>query len=142
MILKYRHLVRLIVVLVASCQSVSGQRHNQVSSEHADTAATVSFCELVSNPERYKGKEVTVRATYKYGFEWQVLYCLSCLDRGRVWLEIADDLDDASEKTLKRAPEGAGTVNLTVQGVLLSGGRYGHLNGYQYQFVAHRVRNV
>jgi hypothetical protein len=102
----------------------------------------VSFCDLVKNSQIYNGKVVTVRATYKYGYEWQYLYCLTCLDRGKVWLEIPSDLDDASVKALKRTPKGAGTVNLTVQGVFMSGGTYGHLNGYQYQFVAHKVSNV
>ena len=107
---------------------------------HSETQ--VNFCDLVKNPQLYNGKEVTVRATYKYGFEWQFLYCLSCLDGGKAWLEIADDLDDASVKALKRAPKGAGTINLTVQGVFLSGRTYGHLNGYRYQLVAKRVSNI
>jgi hypothetical protein len=107
---------------------------------HSETQ--VSFCDLVKNRQIYNGKKVTVRSTYKYGFEWQYLYCLTSVDSGKVWLEIPSDLDDASVKTLKRAPKGAGTVNLTVQGVFMSGGSYGHLNGYPYQLVAHKVSNV
>ena len=102
----------------------------------------VTLCELVRNPALYDGKEVTVRATYKYGFEWQMLYCLDCLDKGKAWLELPIDLDDASVKALKRAPRGAGTVNLTVQGVFRGGGHYGHQNMYSYQLVAHKVSNV
>jgi len=102
----------------------------------------VSFCDLVKNPRLYNEKEVTVRATYKYGFEWQFLYCLTCLDSGKVWLEIPSDLDDASVKALNRAPKGSGTINITVQGVFMSGGSYGHLNCCPYKFVAHRVSNV
>jgi hypothetical protein len=71
-----------------------------------------SFCDLIKNPQLYSGKEVTVRATYKYGFEWQYLYCLGCIDDGKVWLEIADGLDDASVKALKQAPKGAGTIKV------------------------------
>src|SRR5215470_4199764 len=98
------------------------------------TQSQVTFCDLVRNPELYNGKEVTVRATYKYGFEWQQLYCLECLDKGRAWLELPDDLDDASVKALKRAPKEAGIVNVTVQGIFVSGGHYGHENGYRYKF--------
>src|SRR6266705_1777133 len=90
----------------------------------------VTFCELVRNPELYDGKEATVRVTYKYGFEWQMLYCLDCLDKGKAWLEFPIDLDDASVNALKRAPKGAGTVNLTVHGVFMSGAHYGHENMY------------
>jgi hypothetical protein len=109
-------------------------------SGHPETQVT--FCELVRNPELYNGKEVTVRATYKYGIEWQMLYCLDCLDKGKAWLELPYDLADSSVKALKRAPKGAGTVNITVQGVFMSRGHYGHLGGYPYQFVAHKVSNV
>ncbi|HEX4538197.1 MAG TPA: hypothetical protein VH140_14695 [Candidatus Acidoferrum sp.] len=63
-------------------------------------------------------KEVAVRATYKYGYEWSYLYCLSCMDKGRVWLEFPFELDASATKALKRGPKGAGTVNVTVQGTL------------------------
>lgn len=102
----------------------------------------LSFCDLVRNPETYNGKEVTVRATYRYGFEWQQLYCLDCLDKGRAWLELPNDPDDSLLKDLRRAPKGAGIVNLTVQGTFKSGGSFGHLNGYRYEFTARKISNV
>jgi hypothetical protein len=101
-----------------------------------------TFCDLLRNPEKYNGKEVTVRATWRYGYEWSQFYCLDCLDKGRAWLEMPFDLDDASMKALRRTPKGAGIVNLTVEGVFMSGGRFGHLNGYPYQLVARRVSKV
>jgi hypothetical protein len=30
---------------------------------------STTFCDLLRNPEKYNGKEVTVRATWRYGFE-------------------------------------------------------------------------
>ena len=87
----------MAAVLVLSCfLAGSGHPENQIA-----------FCELVRNPELYNGKVVTVRATYKYGFEWSMLYCLDCLDKGKAWLEIRADLDDRSLKATKRAPKGA-----------------------------------
>jgi hypothetical protein len=124
-----RILSRVLLILFLS-QAVAG----------SDTK--VSFCDLVQNPEKFNGKEVTVRATYRYGFEWEQLYCLDCLDKGKAWLEIPADIDDASEKAMKQAPKGAGIVNLTIQGTFMSGGTYGHLNGYRYQFVAKEISNV
>ena len=61
----------------------------------------VKFCDLLRNHAPYNGKEVTVRASYRYGFEWSYLYCLDCPDQDHVWLEFSDDLDDASQKALK-----------------------------------------
>ena len=106
---------------------------------HSETQ--VGFCDLVKNPGLYKGKEVTVRATYRVGFEWSELYCLDCLDRGKAWLDFGDDLDRASEKALKHTKRG-GVFNLTVQGTFLGEGRYGHLGDYQYRFIAYKVSNV
>jgi hypothetical protein len=76
---------------------------------------SISFCDLIRTPEKYAGKLVKVRATYKYGFEWQQLYCLDCLDKGKTWLDLSGGIDERSEKSLKLAPKGAGIVNLTVQ---------------------------
>jgi hypothetical protein len=100
----------------------------------------VTFCDLVRNPEKYNGQEVSVRATYRYGFEWSELYCLDCLDKGKAWLATGS-LDDASARFLKRAP-GAGIVNLTVQGVFVSGGTFGHRTGYRYRIEAHKISSV
>ncbi len=98
----------------------------------AATSATrqlspILFCDLVRDPAKYNGRTVEVRATYRYGFEWHEFYCLDCLDKGKAWLELPDDMDDASLKELKRAPKGAGIVNVTVRGVFLSRGREGRL---------------
>lgn len=94
----------------------------------------VTFCDLVRNPDKYNGQEVRVRATYRYGFEWQELYCLDCKDKGKAWLEVPFDLDDAAIRPLRRAPKGAGIVNLTLQGVFVSGNHhFGHMGMYHLQ---------
>ena len=64
----------------------------------------LTFCDLVRNPEKYNGEEITVRATYRYGFEWSQLYCLDCAKKGKAWLDTGF-LDDASARSLKRAPK-------------------------------------
>jgi hypothetical protein len=94
---------------------------------HAQTA--VSFCDLVRNPEKFNGREIIVRATYRYGYEWSELYCLDCLDKGKAWLWMRD-LDAASLRALKKLPKDAGIANLTVRGDFSSGGHFGDLNGY------------
>jgi hypothetical protein len=102
----------------------------------------VSFCELVSNPDRYNLKVVTVRATYKYGYEWSELYCLACLEKGLAWLEIPITANDSDVKALKHMPKGAGTVNITVQGTFFKCGHCGHENGYRFKFVATKATDV
>ena len=102
----------------------------------------LTFCELVRNPAKYSGHEVTVRASYYYGLEWQELYCLDCQELDKAWFEIPLNLDDASVRALRRAPEGAGIVNLTVRGVFYSGGHFGHENMWHYEFVAKQITDV
>ena len=101
-----------------------------------------SFCDLLRNPDQFNGKEVTVRVTWHYGLEWSQLYCLDCMDNGRAWLEIPNQIDNASRNAFRRAPKNAGIVNLTLQGTFMSGAAYGHLGGYRYQIVAHKVSDV
>jgi hypothetical protein len=103
--------------------------------------APVALCDLLRHSDNFSGKEVTVRGTYRYGFEWSELHCLDCLPL-RIWLEFSDDMDHASEKLLKHIPKGAGIVNLTVQGIFESGTTYGHMNGYRFQLTARKVSNV
>jgi hypothetical protein len=101
-----------------------------------------TFCDLLRNPEKYNGKEVIVRATYRYGFEWSQLYCLDCLDQGKAWLDMTVSFEDTSARSLKRMPKYAGIVNLTVQGVFVTGGTYGHLNGYRYKIEPYKISDV
>jgi hypothetical protein len=107
---------------------------------HAQTA--MPFCDLLRNPDKYDGQLVKVRATFRYGFEWQQLYCLDCLDKGKAWLHLPIDLDDKSEKASKKMPKGAGIVNLTVVGIFHFGKSYGHLNGYRYELIAQEIGDV
>jgi hypothetical protein len=103
---------------------------------------TTSFCDLLQNPQKYEGKEVTVRATWRYGFESSELYCLDCHTTVKTWLEISGDLDDASAKAIKRTPKDFAIVNITVQGTFRSGGRYGHMDMYPNRFIARKVSDV
>ena len=107
---------------------------------HPQSPAT--FCDLIRSPAKYSGKEVTIRATYRYGFEWSELYCLDCLDQGKVWLDMPVALQDTSARSLKKMPKYAGIVNLTVQGVFVSGGTFGHPNGYRYKIEPYKINDV
>jgi len=104
--------------------------------------SSVAFCDLLRNPAQYDGKEVRVRATYRYGFEWSQLYCIDCIDKGKAWLKFSDNLDEASQRSLRKLPKGAGIANLTVQGVFSSVGTFGHSNGYRYQILASKISDV
>ena len=99
----------------------------------------VSLCELLSKPQLYNGKEVVVRAQYNHGFEWSVLHSPGCSSQEKVWLDFSNLKDRGSLKSLG----GFGmtdTFNLIVQGIFMSGERYGHLGNYRYQIIAKELR--
>lgn len=128
----YKHRVFSILGLILLpflWQAALGQENN-------NNPMTVEYCALVRNPEKYDGKEVTVRATYRYGFEWEEMFCLDCRDKGKTWLEIDDDEVTAkSRKILKKFPKDAGTVNAVFTGTFESSkGPFGD-GGYRFRFV-------
>jgi len=51
-------------------------------------------------------------------------------------------LEDTSAKSLRKMPKGAGIVNLTVQGIFVSGGTFGHSNAYRYKIDPTRISDV
>jgi hypothetical protein len=67
---------------------------------------------------------------------------LECKERGNVWLEIPYDAEEKDVREYNHIPKDAGLVNLTLRGTLVSGGTYGHLNGYRYKFVASAISDV
>ena len=130
--------IRLIcMVLVVSFLGGATQNSNT-----SDTA-TVTYCDLVRNHQLYDGKEVTVRATYRYGFEWSEIYCLNCLNIGRTWIEFDESVPEAALKRFK--PNGAigRTVNAVFRGSFHSGEmHYGHESQYRFKFLVKSVRAV
>lgn len=95
----------------------------------------VAYCDLVHDPARYDGKRVTVSASYRYGFEWQELYCLTCQGAGRTWLEFPQDPPPEMKRAFKGTPKGQGTLNATFRGVFQAKpGSFGD-GGYKFRLV-------
>ena len=102
----------------------------------------VSFCDLVKNPEKYNGQEVTVQATYSYGFEWQDIFCVECRNVAKTWLEFDKEHEAQLKPVLKKFPKDAGIVNGTFSGTFQSsGGPFGN-GGYRLRLLVKTVSNV
>lgn len=83
----------------------------------------IDFCDLVRNPDKFDGKEVTVRASFRWGFEWQEIFCLNCIDVGSTRLEIAETFTTpVTMKILKKLPKNNGTVNAVFTGTFKNEG--------------------
>ena len=63
----------------------------------ANMTQVVEFCDLMADPAKYDGKTVKVRATWRYGFEWDELYCRGCRELGKTWRTVAE-LDKENQK--------------------------------------------
>lgn len=103
----------------------------------------VDYCDVLKSPNDFDGKRVTLRATYRYGFEWQEIFCLQCRDRGKTWLEIDDDaISPKSKKMLKKLPKNDGTINAIFTGKFESSkGPFGD-GSYRFRFVLEEIRQA
>lgn len=111
---------------------------SDIKGQSSSGAIPVEYCDLIKNPEAYDGKEVTVRATYRYGFEWQEIYCLECRNLGKTWLEIWD-ITKKSKKIFRKFPENDGTFNAIFTGIFQSSkGPFGD-GGYPYRFMLKEI---
>lgn len=101
----------------------------------------VEDCDLIRNPDIYDGRLVTFRATYRYGFEWQEIYCLGCRTLGKTWLEISQ-ISKTSAKILKKLPADDGTVNASFTGTFhSSAGPFGD-GGYRFRLMLRELSRV
>ena len=106
--------------------------------------ASVTFEQLLADPNHFNGKEITIEGFVFLGFEIMVLseelnpsgYAEGHLipDERMLWIEggiPADIRDELYEQRMMGPSERYGKV--LVRGVFQYGGQYGHLGAYQYQ---------
>lgn len=128
-----------LVLSLLLISSVGFGQKTQVKTTDGSTNV-VSYCDLIRSPTNYEGKDVTVRASYRYGYEWQELFCLNCLDLGKMWLEFSDDLTKDSKRRLNILPKHQGTMNATFSGIFHSG-TYGD-GSYRFQLTVKSITEV
>jgi hypothetical protein len=102
----------------------------------------VTYCDLISSPDRHLGKQIRIRTIYKYAFEMQVLEPPDCCaDKPvKIWVEVGP-LNGRSRKLLQRFPSGMGLGLATFTGILESGGPFGD-GGYRYRFTIDQIDAV
>ncbi|MCO6510520.1 MAG: hypothetical protein J5I65_06975 [Aridibacter famidurans] len=100
----------------------------------------ISFCDILRNPEKYHGSEVTVRATLRYGFEWKEIYCLGCRKEGKVYLLIDDSkISKKAGRNLKKLPKEEATVNAIFKGMFENRGKF---RGTRFTFILQEIDEV
>lgn len=131
----------LSVCLSLACLGWITARSQSRSDQELGDYAQVSYCDLVSHPKDYENKQVAISASYRYGFEWQELFCLTCRGQGKTWLEFDEKTAGAVRRSLRKAPRNHGIVNATFYGTFESKGPYGD-GGYLYRFNVKSVKEV
>lgn len=128
-----KYLFASLFIVIALNISISGAALTK------EAIPTVSFCELLKYPERYDQKTIQIQAVYRYGFEWSELYCLSCSELGKVWVNFDESFKSQTkpEVAQKISPNGrkGRTVNISATGKFMASERYGHMRRYKYKFV-------
>jgi hypothetical protein len=119
-----------------------------LASKPGESPPIMHLCDVLKESQQYDGKQITVRATYRSGVEISQLYCLACIDRGRVWMrellprngEISPGVKNLNELLHEAGP--AITVNGTFTGIFRGPGQHGYLGASTYQIDVQEVRNV
>jgi hypothetical protein len=112
-----------ICILFLFIDSGMGQNDNVKNNvSQKDSIETVDFCELITNPDSYKGKTVRTIAIYAYGGEdFTVLYCPQCYTKG-ILRPYFTDLFETKTKPkiaskLSRQKQSSGTVKVILVGI-------------------------
>jgi hypothetical protein len=111
-------------------------------------ASRVELCDVLRDSEFYNGKQVTVRATFRLGRKQSQLYCMACIDGGRVWMrevlpasgEVAPGLKKLNDLILEN--EKGITVNGIFTGTFRGAGQYGRLGAFTYQIDVQEVSEI
>ncbi len=138
-------IMRVMVVVVAGLSTLpAGALSSRTANDRE--SATVTYCDLIRNPERYKGKLVRVSAIYRYGYEWSELYCLECMNEGRTWVEFDESYVSSTKASIRKKIGGNGfkgrTVRVLMVGRFASGGAYGHMGAYRFRFLVSRLEKA
>ena len=141
MINRYSICIVVLFILLVSAVNCGRQQLN---------LQNVTFEQLLSSPEKYNGKHVTIEGFYFSGFEVCVLseildysgYAKGHLvpKGGLIWVEggIPQEVYEGLYQQQMMGPtERYGKIK--VSGKFQYGGRYGHLGGHSYQLIPSQV---
>ena len=132
----------IVVVGLLALAATTGPMRARHNGEYA----TVAYCDLVRNPERYNQKLVRVSGVYRYGYEWSELYCLECTTDARTWVDFNEAFSSSTKASIRKKLGGNGfkgrTVMVTMVGRFDAGGGYGHMGAYRFRLLVERVEKA
>ncbi len=131
---------------------------SQTKKQKESEIPTVSFCELMTNPEKYTDKVIRTEASYIVWWESSYLYSDACIDAEHK-AHNESDCDENDKKCLKdfsaewkklepyirskkNDNDGVSRVKAIFVGRLVGPDTYGHLGSFKYEFRIQKVGKV
>lgn len=116
-------------------------------SQQTSDLPTIKYMELINNESDYAGKRVRVSGYRRIFPETDVLYDPSDLNFRKygAWLEFegpSDQCRSYKKQEKKIGRNFIGDVFVVFTGKLQTGGGFGHMNGYKYQFVVDCIEEI
>jgi len=150
MLLRQKCLVPLLIFLgtLACMLPISSVHAGLQDNKSKPGQVPQELCEVLRDSEFYNGKQVTVKATFRLGRKQSQLYCMACIDGGRVWMrellpargEVAPGLKKLNDLILEN--EKGITVNGIFTGTFRGAGQYGRLGAFTYQIDVQEVSEI
>ncbi|HVA16174.1 MAG TPA: hypothetical protein VMV59_00525 [Candidatus Dormibacteraeota bacterium] len=126
----------LVVLLLGCCTAYPKDKPDNAPKE-------ITYCQLARDPAAFSGKQIRVRAIYKYMFEMSRLKSPTCCAERDVpiWVDFDEKLGGNSRKLFRRFPKGMGLVLATFAGRFEGGGPYGD-GGYRFKFTVDEIEKL
>lgn len=137
----YRAFLGLTLFLVNGLM-LAGQEVNSPT-PRSDTA-TVAYCDLVGNAERYSNKAVRVRGIYSSDFEKDTISAPDCY-QVPAWIDFAPTYKWCTTRKLQKKMDGikwGQSVDIVIVGRFETGRHFGHLDMYYRRLVVTCVESV
>jgi len=109
------------------------------------TPIETSFCDIVSNPDKYNGSLIQTRTTLAASFENAFAYDLNCYDKKNlVWYETDNEKAEASLRNfLEIKIHETKRADVTFVGIFQhDADGFGHLNGFRFRFIINDVKEI
>ena len=141
-----RRFQRIVTLASITACASFGQIAKQVSSVDLSNVQTVSFCEILNNPEAFKNRLIRVRALYQTDLEVAAIASPVCSTPiPTTWVEFEKNWERRTRWKVKRTINGQHwriQTDVVFVGMFKADGHYGHMDMYPFLFEVYKVENI
>jgi hypothetical protein len=118
---------------------------SEVNNKRPEVYMPVQYCVMIENANEYDLKKVVVKASYRYGEEWQEMFGLKCRDNQKTHLEyepVTDEAEIEIIRAVRKAPRRQGIINATFYGTFRASGSPFGDGSYKYKFSVEQIEDI